>query len=59
MKSENEIFLPRQQFSLDIVGDLVYVFGGCNFKQCFNDLIVYNVTNFCPNNCSGNGICRN
>jgi hypothetical protein len=32
---------PLRAHSAELVGDLMYVFGGCNSKGCFNDLFIF------------------
>lgn len=42
------------------MGSEIYLFGGCKMMgKCFDDFRVMNVTDACPNNCTGRGTCRN
>ncbi|KAL4499312.1 hypothetical protein ABPG72_006898 [Tetrahymena utriculariae] len=50
----------RDNYGLTLMGTNLYLFGGCQMmEKCYNDFLVMNITDICPKNCSGRGVCRN
>lgn len=54
------VFTERDGHTLNSIGKLIVLFGGCKLMDsCSNDIMVLNTDNACPSNCSNNGVCRN
>jgi hypothetical protein len=51
---------PRGDFSMMFFRSNIFAFGGCEmYKKCYNNVVVMNVNDLCPNKCSNNGECKN
>lgn len=47
----------REGHSAAFVGAQMFVFGGCQVSECFNDVEVLNTEEPCPDQCGGHGHC--
>ena len=54
------VFSERDGHTINDVGELIVLFGGCKLMEsCSNDIMTINTNVHCPLNCSNNGVCRN
>ena len=55
----NREYQSREEFAIGFYKGILVIFGGAkNDKEIFDDMFAMNITEACPNECSGNGKCN-
>ena len=55
----NREYQSREEFGIGFYKGIIAIFGGSkNDQECYEDMYAMNITEICPNECSGNGKCN-